>query len=81
MSEAGYAFSKNEMEVFLDTFLDNRPRTWLKYDKAMEMSGYDGNKRISLKNLKDKQSYNIMYAHGIPMKYIREYERIYVNKD
>ncbi len=54
MSGAGYAFSKNEMKVFLDTSQDHRPRTWLKYDNAMEMAGYDGNKRVQLKNLKDK---------------------------
>lgn len=33
---AGYAFSKEEMEVFLDP--DNRMKTWIKYDKAKELA-------------------------------------------
>ena len=45
---AGYIFNKNEMKVFLDTF-DTHTKTWLKYDKAMEMAGYDGNIRVKLK--------------------------------
>jgi hypothetical protein len=43
---AGYAFSKNEMDAFL--VKDRRPKTWLKYEKAMELSGFVGNKRITL---------------------------------
>lgn len=54
MSAANYVFNENQMKVCLDTSDDNRPRTWLKYDNAMEMAGYDGNKRVHLKDLKDK---------------------------
>lgn len=47
-AEAGYAFNKNEMKVFLDVSQDSRPRTWLRYEKAMQMAGYDGNIRVKL---------------------------------
>lgn len=33
---AGYAFSKEEMEVFLTP--DNRNKQWLKFDKAKELA-------------------------------------------
>ena len=52
MSAAGYAFNENEMNVMKEPDKNNRPKTWLKYEKAMEMSGYDGNKRIHLSDIK-----------------------------
>jgi len=39
---AGFAFSQNELEVFIHP--DGRPKTWLAMDleRARELSGYEG---------------------------------------